>query len=121
MGIVSIDWAVLNHIKIKYKILNYLTDKGLAGFSKKLNLWKNSINNYYSRFPAIPEFPEDTDLEVEDNENSVFVKYLSKLTVYIDEYHPANNIKPIKWVSTIKLIQQRNELVSISEWRRVSN
>lgn len=102
MGTVSIDWVVLNHIKIKYKILN-LTDKGLAGFTKKLNLWKNSIDNYYSRFPALHEFLEDTDLE--DNENSVFVKYHSKLTVYIDEYHPANNVKPIKWVSTIKLIQ----------------
>lgn len=82
MGTVSIEWAVLNHITIKYKILN-LTDKCLAGFTKKLSLWKNSIDNYYSRFPALHEFPDDTDLEVEDNENSVFVKYFFKLTVIL--------------------------------------
>lgn len=60
-------------LKCNIKILN-LTDKGLAGFTKKLNLWKNSIDNGdYSRFSALHEFPEDTNLEVEDNENSVLV------------------------------------------------
>lgn len=75
-----------------------MTDKGLAGFTKKLNLWKNSIDNGdNSRFSALHEFPEDTNLEVQDNENSVLV-YLSKPTVYrpIDEYHPANYVKPIQ-------------------------
>lgn len=85
-------------LKFNTQILN-LTDKGLAGFTKKINLWKHSINSGdYSRFPALHEFPEDTDLEMEDNENSVFVKYISKMTVYIDEYYPANNVKPIMWV-----------------------